>query len=379
MAFRDDGDAARHRADALQRELDETKQALAVSDEESEQLRDELEGAEKELEKHKKRAAKAEGALAPENKSYLWVWVAVFALGVAGLAALFAVRGEKKAKGPTLHTTERFAADYKLDPKASYIDGAYKFMVLRFCLNRTDQRGHHLAAWYRTLSKKVERRDLSMMAQHGAEDDAVRCRAFLANLEHEAPKLSGADALIPPYREVVKRWTDLGFGAYEPDKYTETRAILQEFEKASLALRQALHPHLAAFASRDIKHASRMGTRTAVLATPLWHALNVLFDALVLYKNDVMKVAALSAAVDVLRGRLSERESKDPKAIAFRIDVDAVLRALSGLRVAEGRKKPRQIAYERQRLIGAFRKADASYFGGYLIPEGWYSRLHGPR
>jgi|GEM_PF-3168836 len=60
MAYRDDADAARARAEALEQDLKQTRRELAESDEESDELREKLAKAEKEAKRYRKLADKLE-------------------------------------------------------------------------------------------------------------------------------------------------------------------------------------------------------------------------------------------------------------------------------------------------------------------------------
>lgn len=117
MSFRDEGDAAHARADALQRELDRAELNLAASDKDSEVLRQQLRHAQKDAAKYRKLKAKA--SKDPNKRNRAIVVVAAVMLFIAGVVVFTLAGKSQTSAGAARNDTGASVADAGAVPSTS--------------------------------------------------------------------------------------------------------------------------------------------------------------------------------------------------------------------------------------------------------------------
>lgn len=392
MAFRDDGDAARARADALQRELEQTKQKLEASDDESEQLRNKLEAAEAEAKKHKKRADKLAGKVEGKSPTVAIAIAAAVALVVAGLfVAGISTSDMKKRPGPRASPARSSSAPVSgKGPQASYIERNAKFYWLRLCLDNTDQQLHSLWKAYRhgTAAEVRAIDKWHWRGWHNAE--SLRCRDLLAGLESRAPALPDVDAILPRYRAAIVAWLPLAIRMhryYDQEDFRDDdyklgaaqfdiiKRQLSGLVAASRELRRALAAPYAEFVKRDITHAATRRTRTSALAAPIWHAAHRFFDALVADETALAELTRHLNAIIARREELARLELQHSHALRYGSEIDRLIKALKNYirDLRDPARKANHLPYSRRGLAHRYHMANGAYISSYLIPEGWYS------
>lgn len=406
MAYRDDADAARARADALAQDLEQTRRELAESDEESDELRDKLARAEKEAKRYRKLADKLERKVEGKPPRGLIIGIAVATVALGAIIAM--VNGSRRrsyvkqspSSTPSTYKSKPYKPykPYKHKPsrrelQRQYIDSTFKYFALRTCFDHVDQRVH--AAWsiYRDLKPAQLSYPLRSVWPMYFHRNGLRCARVLDGLEAKKPALADVDPLLAGYRKAVTAMLPLiaanvryyGAGTFKRDKFAwgrktlaDTRAQLRSFVQVSLALRKAYGHHREAFARSDIEHAAKMEAKSAVAAVPVWHAMTAMFDAMVLPETTTAMLRQRLAGFDTARKPLERYVNQDDKVLSFQAQLDRVsasmaehVRALDRHRNAE----LRTTVEDRSQLVHACEMAWGAYFSGYLISEGWYRSL----
>lgn len=398
MAFRDDADAARARADALQRDLDLTRRELAESDEESDELRDKLAKAEKEAKKYRKLANKLERKAEGKPPVALIVGVAA---GVVLLGAVIAVvvstkgkatRGAKKLKKRSSKRASRGRKPTRRELERRYIAATFKHGALRWCLDHPDQRAHLAWSIYRDLKPDqlsfYQRRTWPTYF-HG---NVLRCAKLLGGIEPLKPLLPGVDELLAGYRNALSELAALiaknhryyHSSKYDRDKFEwarktldDTKARLRSFAAVSLTLRKAYAPHHEAWVRSDNEHAAKMKTPGATVAAPAWHAMTALFDAMVMPETTREQLHSHYSRFERLRKKLEKFDSKSTHVLRLETQLDQLSSAFDDYTLIKNSDNVdvTKLGRSRVNLLHRYQMAWGAYFTAYLIPEGWYRPL----
>jgi hypothetical protein len=279
MSYRDDDDAARARADALQRELDLTKKELQESDAESEQLRTERDEADKRAKVASKRAKKLErkNAKKLEPKSpgtrngatFLVAGVAAVALLVGAVVYVLSVkRAASTAAAPAANTTEHATTEPPVSAEQREREAAQqrevrarqlerKISFYKDCLDHSDQELRVLWRSYEPAATFDELREplWGIFVDHHLQ----YCMDAVSEVATVEPPMPDADAAATAYAATLSTLLPLAAKAYlyydhedfEDDDYawarstfTNLRDELSAAVTAAATLRKVFEPRL---------------------------------------------------------------------------------------------------------------------------------------